>query len=724
MISSVEFDVLSALCDTFFSALNSEETKIVKDYYMKQESNPVSENEFELYASRNGTTMGIPDSVAESINKKLPTSLQVDLKWFLSLMASPFYMFFLSGYYSRFQDLSVEHRENVLLGFSRSWFKPKRKVFMGLKGLILYHIFTLTTPTGDTNKENKNTLVENSNWRILGYEGPLSGAAVKQINEKAGRADEFLYTMLNDTITADNQVVDGYDVVVVGSGCGGSVVAAELSAAGKTVLVIEKGTYYTRDEMDGSEAFGIGKMFEKGGHEATQDSTIAILAGSTLGGGSTVNWACSLRTPDYVLKEWSDEYGLSQFTNGEHEKSMDYVCERIGVGSKGMKYNKANSLLIKGCKDNDLSIDMAPNNFRGCEDTENAGWIGVGDRYGIKQGMTETFLQDAAKSNTQFIDRCYIEKVLAKDGTVLGVVGSVVGNAGFTYKNIKFLASRVVVSGGSIQSPALLLRSDIPALNASGQIGKNLRIHPVCAVGGIMPENVDMWLGAPMTTVCNQFASGVHNDHYGFKLEVPSTHPGLMSGLIPWWGRTKNKKIWLSMRKTVMVIILCRDRGSGTVTLDSEGNAVLNYVLGQNEVDNINEGLGHATRVLASVGANFIFTVQNQFEGVSLTGCGDENNLKKNKKKSARVEQAIKDMRYVGVGSDNRSLLVSAHQMGTCRMGSGEENSVVGPTGECWGVRGLYVADASVFPTPSGANPMLSVLAISHQTARHIKASF
>ena len=61
--------------------------------------------------------------------------------------------------------------------------------------------------------------------------------------------------------------------------------------------------------------------------------------------------------------------------------------------------------------------------------------------------------------------------------------------------------------------------------------------------------------------------------------------------------------------------------------------------------------------------------------------------------------------------------------MGTCRMGTSAASSVVGPDAQLWGVRGLYVVDTSVFPTPSGSNPMLTVLAIAHSIAQDLKVT-
>jgi long-chain-alcohol oxidase len=52
--------------------------------------------------------------------------------------------------------------------------------------------------------------------------------------------------------------------------------------------------------------------------------------------------------------------------------------------------------------------------------------------------------------------------------------------------------------------------------------------------------------------------------------------------------------------------------------------------------------------------------------------------------------------------------------MGSARMG----DSVCDPTGQTWGVRDLYVCDCSAFPTATGVNPMVTIEALAHMTAR------
>lgn len=123
-----------------------------------------------------------------------------------------------------------------------------------------------------------------------------------------------MVTELSGTVEDDDKVDNiTIDAVVVGSGCGGGVVAFELVNAGFNVLVLEKGGFFqTEDFARWRESEAFPHTFEKGGLCTTADGNIAILAGSCVGGGSTVNWSASFKTPRHVLEEWQS-MGLPQF---------------------------------------------------------------------------------------------------------------------------------------------------------------------------------------------------------------------------------------------------------------------------------------------------------------------------------------------------------------------------------------------------------------------------
>ena len=92
------------------------------------------------------------------------------------------------------------------------------------------------------------------------------------------------------------------------------------------------------------------KMYEQRGMMTTEDLGVTILAGSTLGGGTAINWAASFRTPDHVLQEWAQKYQLPHMTGNDFQASLDAVWQRLGVNTDGSLFNTQNELLAKGAE--------------------------------------------------------------------------------------------------------------------------------------------------------------------------------------------------------------------------------------------------------------------------------------------------------------------------------------------------------------------------------------
>jgi choline dehydrogenase-like flavoprotein len=697
---------LAAIADTFIATLTDEEIQQLVSASPGVQAT-ADQSIIDAYSKACASALGVPEAVEATLARHAPPDVLREVGLLLTAMGSRIGMLVLTGNFSAFDNLARPEREAALIGMMSSRFEAKRKVFVALKGLIGLHAlgFSRGEPL----------------WRALGYPGP-GGAEVAAAAAKAAGRDEYIFHMINNTISSDTTMA--FDVVVVGSGCGGSVVAAELASVGHRVLVVEKGSYYQRSEISGVEGEAFDKLYEGGGLLTTEDTGVAVLAGATFGGGSTVNWACSLRTPEKVRREWAVDYGLKSFAPGSatFDASLDAVCGRLGVTTEGIAHNRNNQLLLDSCEALGYDITVTGQNMDDVTaDAPGAHFIACGDRYGIKRSTPETYLRDAATAKTPalFADRCFTERVVHEKGRVVGIDARVVGADGVTEYRLHVAAPVVVVACGAIHSPALLLRSNLP--NRHGQIGKNLRLHPVMGVTAIMPDDakdVAIWNGAPMTTVSNVCEAGRDGDGYGAKLECPDLHVGIASGLTPFFGSRSFKQRLLQLQKAFVTIVLTRDKGSGEVRRDAQGSPRLYYPFEKHDRESLTDGLEKCLRIASAAGACQLTTGQVEFgsetEGrINLPPVGSP-------KREAAVEAAIKRMRGLGFPKYGGSLF-SAHQMGTCRMGTDMRSSVVKETGENWEVKGLYVADASTFPTSSGANPMITTMSIAHQIAQGLK---
>lgn len=568
--------------------------------------------------------------------------------------------------------LSLEDRERAVLGMIRSRLAPRRKIANALKRLCIAVLLTAKDANGT-----------NPHWACAGFKTPECFAREEPPAEAA-----FDWPIRD---------VDECDVVVVGSGCGGSVCAARLAEAGLRVVVVEKGEAVAPRDMNGDEGVAFKRFYERGGLVSNVSGSIGILAGATLGGGSAINWACCLRTPQSVQLEWA-KWGLDFCGDGRFDKALDRVCERLHVQSEKVVFNEPNAALHRGCRALGLDCDVAPQNMKETQ-SDKAYYIAFGDRWAIKQSTLLTYLRDAAKTGKcSFVTGTTVEKVIREIGRAAGVVC----RRGDDVLHIR--AKAVVVACGSLNSPCLLQRSKVP----NRHIGRHLRLHPVTPCVAYF-ENRDsddffgIGRGAPMTAVSRACAGEPH----GCLLEVPQTGLGLAFAAFPWMGGRAFKRSLLRARDVASIIVLQRDSGmGGTVVNDKHGRPVVDYSLDAHDKRSMAHGLATAARVFAAAGATRVETLHT-FDPESADLPNDTT------ARDARVRDLASMIKRRGIDDDNTVCLLSAHQMGTCRMGADPATSVVDTRGQSWELPGLYVCDASLFPSASGVNPMLTTMALA-----------
>ncbi|KAJ6813048.1 long-chain-alcohol oxidase FAO4A-like [Iris pallida] len=497
------------------------------------------------------------------------------------------------------------------------------------------------------------------------------------------------------------------DAVVVGSGSGGGVVAGVLAQAGYKVVVLEKGDYRARANLTLLEGQTIRSMYEGGGLLATDDTGVVILAGSTVGGGSSVNWSASLRTPDHVVSEWRDEHGLELFGSDAYEAASDAVCARMGVQAEvGGDESLSNSVLRRGCSELGYPVENIPRNSA---PDHRCGWCCFGCRDGRKKGTCETWLADMAESgNGVVLPGCRAVRVLHEDRGRRRSVATGVAfeyDGGWSEKGTCVVEARVtVVACGALNTPVLLRRSGLRNAN----IGRNLHLHPVAMAWGHFPgSGKKSYEGGIMTAMSPVPSSSNPREKYkyGAIIQTPSLHPGMFSVVTPWTSGADYKGRMARFAETAHVFTLARDRGSGTV--DPRGH--ISYRMEGSDEENLRRGTERTLRILAAAGAAEVGTHHRS---------GDRLDVKA--ASSHEFERFVREAGGREMGNGLSTLVCSAHQMGSCRMGVDPKTSAVDPNGETWEVEGLYVADASVFPTALGVNPMVTVQAIAYCTAQSV----
>lgn len=590
---------------------------------------------------------------------------RAELDLLLRLLDSRAVNLLLSGMPLPFTRMSAAQRERCLRGWATSRIPQRRKAFQALKRLTT--VTHYTTP---------------GVARAIGYPGPLG--------PPPNTAKPIRPVAITGRTTLD------CDVVIVGSGAGGGVLAAELAAAGKDVVVLEKGSYRNEADFTHEEGDALETMYDAGGLLATRDLGLVLLQGATLGGGTVINYTTSFPTPAAVRHEWARDHHLPHFEREEFARALEAVAARLGVNTDQATPSGRDRVLIRGLERLGWHHGLLPRNVRGCAQDEGCGYCGLGCRRGAKQSTLITYLQDAAARGARVVVNCDVRRVSIDRGTATGVEARVGRFA------VSVRATAVVLAAGSVHSPALLLRSGVrlPAL------GRNLALHPATAVFGDMDEDIRPWTGTVQAHYSDQFAD-LH-EGYGFKLETAPLHPSLQALAVPWESAAQHRDGMARLPRTALAGILLRDRFGGRVSVDRAGDAVVDYRLSRYDRAHLRRAIAGAAEVMEAAGAREIWlpvarAVSYRPGATGGSGGGAREEW------LARVDAA-------GWGA-NQLLLVSFHQMASCRMGASRRTSVVDAEHRVWGIRGLYVADASVFPGASGVNPMLTVMAIAHRAA-------
>jgi choline dehydrogenase-like flavoprotein len=574
-----------------------------------------------------------------------------------------------------------EAREQIVHGFSEV--SPEAlagiSTLRGLAGTLHYALPELGTGT-------------NPNWAEIGYPIPKPPQPDGQRPLSVRRA------------TGADETVDA-DVCVVGSGAGGGVIAAELAAAGRSVVVLEAGDYLDDADFDGLELNAYRRSYLGGGPFPTIEGQVSIVAGTGVGGGTVVNWTNCLRTYDHVRAEWATEHGLTDLAESDFDRHLDAVFERLGVNDECSDLNGPHQRMREGCERLGYDFRLITRNAdRDLYDPESAAYMGFGDPSGSKRSTAKTYLVDAQRAGAEIFVGAAATRVLVEDGRAAGIeaawsdpAAAQTNGAGAATLTVR--APVVVVAAGSIQSPALLLRSAI----GGPAVGDYLRLHPTVAVTAYYDEPQDWMWGPPQAALSHQFADT--GDGYGFLIECAQATTGLFAGALPWRSGADHKRRMREWAHAAPFVGVTRERGHGRVEIDASGNPVVHYPIADAaDARTIKLAVEQLVRVHEAAGAREIVgsgtKAPDWARGEDLEGFI-----------AALNALEIRPREYV---------TFSAHQMGSCRMGREPQTSVANPWGELHDTPGVWIGDASAFPSASGTNPMATIMALARRTAHAI----
>jgi choline dehydrogenase-like flavoprotein len=477
------------------------------------------------------------------------------------------------------------------------------------------------------------------------------------------------------------------DVCIIGSGAGGATVAAELAEAGFDVLVVEEGSYYQTRDFTADTSAMVRQLYRDGGATmALGTPPILFQEGRAVGGSTVINGGMSWRTPDKILDRWQ-KAGLGTSPE-EMEPYFERVERRIHVAPMDADaIGNDNKILKRGA--DAMGWDII-GNLRNQVHCIGSNRCAFGCPTGAKQSALVSYIPRALHYGARVYADVKVDRITHHGKRATGVMGRVRHPDGTLGHRVAVRAKFVVAACGAIHTPALLSRSGFRS--PSGRIGHNLSMHPNVKVVAVFDEQVTGWKGAHQAYQVRQF------QEEGLVFASINVPPSIMAMSLPQRGRELGT-LMQSYDKMVLAGMLCEDTATGRVrTIDGKPQAF--YQLNEHDAHNLQKGVSLLSELLFAAGAKRIML---PFHGAKdLYSADDARRL---------LDQDISAKGWE---------VVTVHMMGTAAMGTDRSAAVTDPHGLVYDADRLMVADASLFPTPIGVNPMETIMALATRCAAHV----
>jgi choline dehydrogenase-like flavoprotein len=477
------------------------------------------------------------------------------------------------------------------------------------------------------------------------------------------------------------------DVVVVGTGAGGAVVAKELAELGLAVVMLEEGKYFTRKDFTGRSLDMNQKLYRSVAATMTLGNTsIPVPVGRTVGGTTTVNAGTCYRTPARVLRRWRDELGLGEFTEDHLAPFYERVEKILGVAPAQHRHLGGAARVIARGADR-LGYKHLPLQ-RNAPECDGKGVCYFGCPSDAKRSTNVSYVPLALRAGAMLVTSAKVDTVVVDGGRAVGVTARAAGGTA----RLVVRARAVVLACGTFYTPVLL--HDNGLARGSGQLGRNLSIHPAAGAMAWFDEPLASYNGIPQSYAIEEFRDE------GILFEGSTMPIDLGAATIPLLGR-RFVDLVESFDNVAMFGFMIEDTSRGRV-FSRNGRPIITYMLNDADVARVKRGLEILARVFFAAGARSVAPLVHGFDELR-----DEDDLRRFR--AARMHARDFD-------------LTAYHPLGTCRMGVDPRSSVVSPDHAVWGTPGLYVVDGSSVPSSLAVNPQVTIMAMATRAAGRIAA--
>jgi len=489
----------------------------------------------------------------------------------------------------------------------------------------------------------------------------------------------------------DRDLRDEADVVVVGSGPGGAMLAKELAEAGKRVVLLEEGPPITPSDFELEGSRSMARTMREAGMRTTRGTIMPTMQAIALGGGSLVNSAICVRPPDFVFERWRTGFELERVSRAALDPHFEAVEKFLGIAPTPDAVQGPRNLLFKrGCDALGYSSEPIARNVRGCR---GSGECFTGCRNRAKQSMDVSAVPAAIRAGARVYTSVQVQQVLADGRRALGVAGRVAAPlTGRLSHRVEVRAKEVVLAAGCMATPVLLQRSGDLA-NRSRQVGENLQFHPGVAITGVFAERTHPQFGATQGYQSLQFL------REGFKLETLWAPPGVLAVRMPGFGHELKRRLAeIPYSATWDAIASCHHSLGRVRARRGTLDPALTWHLDERDVPILQRALWVLAEIFFAAGARKILP--------GVHGMPDEM------RSLAEAEVLrTKRMRPTDV------VIGGNHVFCTTRMHGDPARGVVDEDGKCHDLDNLWIADTGIFPQCTSVNPMLTCMALAHRMA-------
>jgi choline dehydrogenase-like flavoprotein len=485
-----------------------------------------------------------------------------------------------------------------------------------------------------------------------------------------------------------------YDVVIVGSGAGGGVVAQRLAALaerGGRILLLEKGARFDEEEFTGHELEMAPALYEDSGGFLTADGTMTLALGRAYGGSTVVYTGTSLVVPERVIRKW----GIPGLEHTDVKaRTLRYMGENNVHYLDPAEINDNNRLFVEGCRATGYEARQFPVNVKGCRGSS---LCNLGCPNAAKQGTHRVQLPRAEAAGVEVVTRAEV-RTLSEGALLVEVSERPKGGMGrrgeWEAGTYRVRADHVVLCGGAVGTPALLLRSGFR--KTLPRLGEGFTCHPALILVGEHPREITNDVGHPKSYYLDRA------EEEGFVLETCMYFPFTTAKNITGFGPEHRAMMRAFPRLQMILVLACDEAEDGNrITVDRAGTPVVHYRFTEEVIARLTRANRAAARIFFGAGAA---RVHAPLARPHLIERADRD----------RVGERIHERWFV----PGTVTVSAAHPMGGCGMGSGPVESVTDSRGRVHGHPWLRVADASLFPDSLEINPYLTVMAMADRVAQ------